>query len=78
MTVAVLYGNGKADFFPKTRLNGTMPWVRQAFEFTTPDADSINGKRPHDIRLLMTEAYGTVWFSDVRLDDLGPAVEAQH
>ena len=73
VTVAVLYGNGKSDFFPKTRLNGTMLWVRQAFEFTTPDAGSINGKRPHDIRLLMTEAYGTVWFSDVRLDEIGPA-----
>ncbi len=70
VTVAVLYGSGKADFFPKTRLNGTMPWVRQAFEFTTPEADAINGKRPHDIRLLMTEAYGTVYFSDVRLDVL--------
>ena len=78
VTVALLYGNGNCSLFPKTRLSGTMPWVRQCFEFTTPDADSINGKRPHDIRLLMTEAYGTVWFSDVRLDDLGPAVEAQH
>ena len=68
VTVAILYGNGKTDLFPKTRLSGTIPWCRQSFEFTTPD--SPDGKKPHDIRLLMTEAYGTVYFSDVRLDVL--------
>ena len=71
VTVAFLNCGLGETLYPKTRLHGTTPWVRQCFEFST--STEVGKEKPPDMRLLMTEAYGTVYFSDVRLDELGPA-----
>ena len=71
VTVAFLNCGLEETLYPKTRLHGTTPWIRQCFEFAT--STEVGKEKPPDMRLLMTEAYGTVYFSDVRLDELGPA-----
>ena len=58
------------QFYPEMRLRGTTPWIRQTAEFTTPA--ELGPKQL--VRPLISEAYGTAWFDDIRLEEL-PAEE---
>jgi hypothetical protein len=49
--------------FPNPRLEGTTPWTRMTFRFTTPPK---LGERPW-MRLTLRNATGAVWYDDVRL-----------
>ena len=48
--------------------NGTMDWTPQQFEFTS--GKNTNGKITSYIRLRILGAEGTVWFDDVRLEEV--------
>lgn len=55
----------KNECFPTSYYQGSIPWGKQGFEFTT-GAD-VNGKVRSYIRLRIRNASGSVWFDDVRL-----------
>lgn len=56
-------------WFPKNCLTGsTDRWVRQAFRFKT-SADTGKKNRPY-IRIYLLQATGTVWFDDIKLEEL--------
>ena len=67
--VTMVAVGSECRFFPEKRLHGTTPWIRQSFEFTTGAKLSEKGLPPC-VRPMITEAYGTVWFDDIRLDEL--------
>ena len=67
--VTMVSVGSECKFLPEKRLHGTTPWIRQAFEFKTGEKLAEKGIPPC-VRPLITEAYGTVWFDDIRLDEM--------
>ena len=56
-------------WFPaRNWLTGTMDWTFQSYEFTS--GKNTNGKITSYIRLRIMGAEGTVWFDDVRLEEI--------
>lgn len=67
------YGNG-LSLHPYNRpLTGTIPWIRQSFEFSTPAAVGRD-TQPY-IGFNRRLAAGTVWLDKVEISDLGAAGE---
>jgi hypothetical protein len=44
-----------------------MPWTRQGWIFTTP---AKNDKKVSYLRLTLRKATGTVWFDDLKLEEI--------
>jgi len=65
----LIMAKGWSREFPETRnfLAGTVPWIRQVFEFTTP---SDLSPEACPLYLRIRYATGTAWFDDVRIDEV--------
>ena len=64
----VLRCDGKNMIFPRAWLVGTLPWTRYVFEFTTGE---LKDKGSY-VFLRLAWASGSVWFDDVRIEEIGP------
>jgi len=54
-------------WYPRNWYMGTMPWTRQGWIFTTPKE---NRKKISYMRLYLYRAAGTVWFDDLKLEEM--------
>ena len=71
-TISFLGGKGTRDL-PRAKVNGTRPWHRLTFEFTSPDEidmSQIDKKGLPSIGLWVWFAEGEVWFDKVELTEL--------
>lgn len=55
------------QWYPLNFYSGTMPWTRQGWIFTTP---AKNAKNLSYLRLTLRNATGTVWFDDLKLEEI--------
>lgn len=65
---ANLYDDANRWFPAHNWLTGTMDWTFQSYEFTT--GKNTNAKVNSYLRLRLMNASGTVWFDDVKLEEL--------
>lgn len=56
------------QWYPTNWYFGTMPWIRQRWIVTTP---AKNDKKLSYLRLTLRKATGTVWFDDLKLEEIG-------
>ncbi len=56
-------------FWPRNRYQGTMPWTRQGFTFTS----MAEVRAKFFLQLFLADATGTAWFDDVQISEIGPA-----
>ena len=65
--VCVNIWNTKNYWFPQNKLVGTLPWLKQSFEFT-----SAPGTKPEQtyIKPVMYQCTGTVWFDGITLEEI--------
>ncbi len=55
------------QWYPTNWYFGTMPWTRQGWIFTTPVK---NDRKVSYLRLTLRKATGTVWFDDLKLEEI--------
>ncbi|MGN0870190.1 MAG: DUF4838 domain-containing protein [Victivallales bacterium] len=65
--VCIIVMNTKNYWFPQSKLIGTLPWLKQSFEFTS--APETNPKRTY-IKPAMVQCTGTVWFDGITLEEI--------
>ena len=56
----------KNHWFPKSRLLGTTPWIKQSGEFILNEKDSTNCR----LNLFMYQASGTVNFDNIKIEEI--------
>ena len=71
-------GKSPSWTFPKTMnfLSGTVPWIRQSFEFET-DANFDTETCSAGMCLRIRHGVGTAWFDGMRLEEIGPVRDCE-
>ena len=57
-------------------LSGTVPWIRQSFEFET-DANFDTETCSAGMCLRSRHGVGTAWFDGMRLEEIGPVRDCE-